>query len=218
MSKKIGVVSEGVSDYRTIKHITERFLKSKDGDEYFTIRLNPKEEHNKQVGFCGWQGVFNYISGIENNNLIVEALKEECECVIVQIDTDVCEEYKVKRDLSNVESLWNNVRDRILESVHPDFDESKLILAICIEELECWLIPFIDNDSRRCMNMDRCLNIVNNDIHKENLFIAKDAKNSLGAQRAYEYILKQKRKPKEIVMCSEHNYGFKKFIEQLDKL
>ena len=195
MSKKIGVVSEGVSDYRTIKHITERFLKSKDGDEYFTIRLNPKEEH-----------------------LIVEALKEECECVIVQIDTDVCEEYKVKRDLSNVESLWNNVRDKILESVHPDFDESKLILAICIEELECWLIPFIDNDSRRCMNMDRCLNIVNNDIHKENLFIAKDAKNSLGAQRAYEYILKQKRKPKEIVMCSEHNYGFKKFIEQLAKL
>jgi len=218
MSKKIGVVSEGVSDYRTIKHITERFLKSKDGEEYFTIRLNPKEEHNKQVGFCGWQGVFNYISGNDKNNLIVEAPKEECEYVIVQIDTDVCEKYEVKRDLSNIKTLWNNVREKIEKAVHPSFDKSKLIFAICIEELECWLIPFVDNNSKRCMNMDRCLNIVNSDIHKEKFFIDKDGKNSLGAQRAYEYILKQKKKPKEIVLCSEYNYGFKKFIEQLDKL
>ena len=214
MSKKIGVVSEGVSDYRVIRHITDRFLKTKEGEEFFTYRLNPKEERNKQVGFGTWQGVFKYIS----NELIAEALEEGCEYVIVQIDTDVCNYYNVPHDLTNVETLWENVCKKLDDSVHPDFDRSKLIYAICIDELECWLIPFVDEDKKRCKNMDRCLNIVNGDIHKKGLFIDKDNKNSTGAQKAYDYILKQKKKPKEIKECSESNYGFKKFIEQLDSL
>ena len=215
MSKRIGIVSEGVSDYRLLKHITDRFLKSKEGEEeFYSIRLNPKEERNKQVGWGTWQGVFKYIS----NELIAEALEEGCEYVIVQIDTDVSDFYNVPHDLSNVETLWENVRQKLDENVHPDFDRSKLIYAICIDEIECWLIPFVDKDKKRCENMDRCLNIVNNDIRKEGLYIHKDDKNSLGAQKAYEHILKQKKKPKEIKECSEFNYGFKKFIEQLDSL
>lgn len=53
---------------------------------------------------------------------------------------------------------------------------------------------------------------------KKDLFIDKENKNSIGAQKAYEYILKQKKKPKEIKDCSEFNYGFKKLIEQLDDI
>lgn len=214
MSKKIGVVSEGVSDYRLLKHITERFLKSKEGEEFYTIRLNPKEELNKQIGFGTWQGVFKYIS----NELIAEALEEGCEYVIVQIDTDVCDYYNVPHDLTNIEALWENVRKRLEECVHPEFDRSKLIYAICIDEIECWLIPFVDEDKKRCANLERCLNVVNNDIRKKGLFIDKDNKNSIGAQKAYEHILKQKKKPTEIKECSVFNYGFKKFIEQLDLL
>ena len=214
MSKRIGIVSEGVSDYRLLKHITERFLKSKEGEEFYTIRLNPKEERNKQIGFGTWQGVFKYIS----NELIAEALEEGCEYVIVQIDTDVCDYYNVPHDLTNVEVLWENVRQKLEGSVHPEFDRSKLIYAICIDEIECWLIPFVDKDKKRCAIIDRCLNIVNNDIRKEGLYIHRDDKNSLGAQKAYEYILKQKKKPKDIKECSEYNYGFKKLIEQLDMI
>ena len=214
MSKRIGIVSEGVSDYRLLKHITERFLKSKEGEEFYTIRLNPKEERNKQIGFGTWQGVFKYIS----NELIAEALEEGCEYVIVQIDTDVCDYYNVPHDLTNVEVLWENVRQKLEGSVHPEFDRSKLIYAICIDEIECWLIPFVDKDKKRCAIIDRCLNIVNNDIRKEGLYIHRDDKNSLGAQNAYEYILKQKKKPKDIKECSEYNYGFKKLIEQLDMI
>lgn len=218
MSKKIGIVSEGVSDYRVLKHIALRYLKQREDEDFYTIRLNPKEEKNKQLGFSGWQGVFNYISGEDQQNLIVEAIKEECEYVIVQIDTDVCEQYGVKHDLSCVKQLWTNVRQKLANSVHKDFDKSKLIFAICIDELECWLIPFVDTDEKRCKNMDRCLNIVNNDLHKKGLYIDKDNKNSLGANEAYEYIIKQKKKPKEILYCSKFNYGFSKFIEQLDSI
>ena len=218
MSKKIGIVSEGVSDFRTLQHIIERYLKSKEGEEYYAIRLNPKEERNKQIGFGTWQGVFRYISGQDDKKLIVEALEEGCEYVMVQIDTDVCEQYQVPHDLTNVEALWESVRQKLESSVHPEFDKTKLIYAICIDELECWLIPFIDTDKKHCINMDRCLNIVNGDLGKKDYFIDKEHKNSIGAQKAYEYILKQKKKPKEIKECSEFNYGFKKLIEQLDEI
>ena len=182
MSKKIGIVSEGVSDYYVLKHIVSRYLKEQD---VYTIPLNPKQDKGKQVGFSGWQGVLNYISGTDEKNLFVEALKEDCEYVVVQIDTD---------------------------------HKSKLIFAISIDETECWLIPFIDTNKKNCENIDRCVNLVNKGIKKQNLFIDPDNKNSDGAKSAYDYILKQKKKPKEIKECSEFNYGFKKLIEQLDEI
>ena len=137
MSKKIGIVSEGMSDYYVLKHIVSRYLKEQD---VYTIPLNPKQNKGKQIGFSGWQGVLNYISGTDEKNLFV------------------------------------------------------------------------------CESINRCVNLVNKDIKKQGLFIDPDNKNSDGTRTAYDYILKQKRKPKEIKECSDYNYGFKKLIEQLDAI
>ena len=196
MSKKIGIVSEGVSDYYVLKHIVSRYLKELD---VYTIPLNPKQDKGKQVGFSGWQGVLNYISGTDEKNLFVEALKEDCEYVDLAV-------------------LWKSVCENLTNRIPSDFDKSKLIFAISIDETECWLIPFIDSNKKNCENIDRCMNLVNKGIKKQNLFIDPDNKNSDGAKSAYDYILKQKKKPKEIKECSEYNYGFKKLIEQLDNI
>lgn len=40
-------------------------------------------------------------------------------------------------------------------------------------------------------------------------------KNSQGAQKTYNTILKNLKKPKEIEECAQYNYGFKYFIQQL---
>ena len=110
MSKKIGIVSEGVSDYYVLKHIVSRYLKEQD---VYTIPLNPKQDKGKQVGFSGWQGVLNYISGMDEKNLFVEALKEDCEYVIVQIDTDRCADYGVEHQTDDLTVLWKNKRWRL---------------------------------------------------------------------------------------------------------
>ena len=215
MSKKIGVVSDGVSDYYVLKHIVSRYLKEQD---VYTIPLNPKQDKGKQVGFSGWQGVLNYISGMDEKNLFVEALKEECEYVVVQIDTDCCAEYGVEHQTDDLTVLWKNVYENLVNRIPADFDKSKLIFAISIDETECWLVPFIDTNKKNCENIDRCVNLVNKGIKKQDLFIDPDNKNSDGAKSAYDYILKQKKKPKDIKECSEFNYGFKKLIEQLDEI
>ena len=64
MSNKIGVVCEGISDYKIIRHIVERYLRDYD---VYTIPLKPKlTAQGKQEGFGTWQGVLNYIAGDDN--------------------------------------------------------------------------------------------------------------------------------------------------------
>ena len=147
---------------------------------------------------------------VDEKNLFVEALKEDCEYVVVQIDTDCCADYGVEHQTEDLAVLWKSVCENLTNRIPSDFDKSKLIFAISIDETECWLIPFIDSNKKNCENIDRCMNLV--------LFIDPDNKNSDGAKSAYDYILKQKKKPKEIKECSEYNYGFKKLIEQLDNI
>ena len=212
MSTKIGIVSEGVSDFFILKHIVERYLKEKD---VYTIPLKPKvTSKNKQEGFGTWQGVFDYIKG--DDNLIVEAVKEGCEYVVVQIDTDVSSQYGVENNPGDVQAFWTAIKDKLTGSVHPDFPKDKLIFAICIQEIECWLIPFVSTIENECQNTDRCLNIVNRHIRTKGS-IDKQNKNSQQAQRLYHYILGQKKKPLEIKDCSRYNFGFKELIEQLDE-
>lgn len=99
-------------------------------------------------------------------------------------------------------------------SNHADFDQSTVLYAICIHELECWLLPFVC-DKERCSIVDHCLNTVNRAIRTIG-YIDKENKNSPAAQRLYQHIFDKKKKPKDIKDCAEHNFGFKSFIEQLN--
>ena len=109
---KIGVVAEGVIDYWVIKHVVERFLKDKGA---YTVALQPKiTTAGKQEGYGGWKKVFEYIS--QKEYIINLAQIEGCEYVIVQIDTDVCEEYGVEKS-QNLNSIFNSASAKIFETV-----------------------------------------------------------------------------------------------------
>jgi|WetSurMetagenome_2_1015567.scaffolds.fasta_scaffold286865_1 hypothetical protein len=215
MSTRIGIVSEGISDYWTLKHIVERYLRDCD---VYTIPLKPKvTTKGKQEGFGTWQGVFDYISGSDENKLIIEAVNEGCHFVIIQIDTDVCEQYGVDKNPKDSGQLWVQVKEKLEERIHSDFDKSILLFAICIDELECWLIPFVSTDKVKCNNTDRCLNILNKNI-KPIGTIDKHNKNCIAARKVYDTILSNKKKPKDIADCAQYNYGFQEFIKQLDQV
>ena len=77
------------------------------------------------MGFSGWQGVLNYISGMDEKNLFVEALKEDCEYVVVQIDTDRSADYGVEHQTDDLTVLWKNVYENLVNRIPADFDKSK---------------------------------------------------------------------------------------------
>lgn len=213
MGMKIGIVCEGISDYRVLRHITERYLR--DADAY-VIPLKPKEtRQGKQDGFGGWQGVLEYIQG--EDKMILEALKEGCAYVIVHIDTDVRELYGVSRDFETIEKLHEAVREMLADKIHPDFDIEKIVFAIAIDETECWLLSFLSDDNKIVCKTESCVSALNR-LLKDKGNIDKDNKNSDRARAAYEFTLKAKKKPKDIKAASLNNYGFAWFIESLDRI
>lgn len=213
MSIKIGIVCEGISDYRVLKHISERYLKDMD---VYVIPLKPRETpHGKQDGFGGWQSVIEYITG--NDQMINEAIEEGCQFVIVHIDTDVRIEYGLANDYDSPEHLHADVVKLLLDHVHPDFDKDKLIFAIAINETECWLIPFLSTNVKVCTKVDSCVATINHQL-KGSGFIDKDNKNADKAKATYDRILKLKRKAKDIRDVSKYNFGFSSFISSLDRI
>lgn len=213
MSVKIGIVCEGISDYRVLKYITERYLRDED---VYVIPLKPKETaQGAQDGFGSWQGVLEYIKG--DDQMIGEAIREGCRYVIVHIDTDVRDQYGVPKDFESEEELHGNVKSKLKELVHSDFDQKLLIFAIAILETECWLIPFLTEDKKSCSKIDSCVNAINK-LLKDKGFIDKDNKNAEKVRPIYQYILNQKRKAKDIKKASAYNYGFAYFIDMLDRI
>ena len=157
MSIKIGIVCEGISDYRVLKYITERYLRDED---VYVISLKPKETaQGAQDGFGSWQGVLDYIKG--DDQMIVDAIREGCRYVIVHIDTDVREQYDVPVNFESHKKLHENVKARLLRQLHPECNSDMLIFAIAIHETECWLIPFLTDNKKTCEKADSCVNAVN---------------------------------------------------------
>lgn len=149
--------------------------------------------------------------------MIVEAVKEGCRFVIVHIDTDVRDQYGVSVDFSSPEELHNNVKAKLIAHIHPEFDKNLLIFAIAIHETECWLIPFLTDENKICTKIDSCVNVVNR-LLKGSGSIDKDNKNAEQVRPIYQNILKQKRKAKDIKAASNFNFGFKVFINTLDRI
>lgn len=210
---KIGVVCEGISDYRVLKHVTERYLRDEDA---YVIPLKPKESlKGKQDGFGSWQGVLQYVKG--EDQMILEALNEGCRYVIVHIDTDVRTQYGLKEDFCDMESLYESVCGMLMSQIHPDFDKSKVIFAIAIHETECWLLSFLTDDKKIVCKTDSCVNSLNR-LLKDKGNIDKDNKNADKARTTYEYILRSKKKAKDIKAASLYNFGFFNFINSLDRI
>jgi hypothetical protein len=143
------------------------------------------------------------------------AQTEGCDYVIVQLDTDVCKEYDVIKNKSQ-EDLFNNIRAKILKTTHCDFEKSKIIPAVCIHSIECWLIPFVSKNKQKCTKVDNCTRKLNHEIRAEDRSI--DEANKGKAKNTYDFILSKKKKDSEIQEMARYNVGFSKLIESLSAL
>lgn len=212
---KIGFVTEGHTDYWVLKHIVANFLKSKNL-ELEPVQLQPKTAGEGILKYGTWHNVFEYIS--KEEYIIDLAQKEECQYIIVQLDTDVAgnpDGYLITKPKESGD-LYDAVVAAIMNKTHQNFDKAQIIPAVCIESLECWLIPFVTNTSKKCQKTANCCNAINQELRGLNLFI--DCQKKGDASAAYDHILKQKKKAKDIKDCSIHNLGFSKFIEKLESI
>lgn len=217
------IICEGISENLSLHAIIEKMSQT---DSYFAD-LQPKTDishgHTVQEGSGGWTEVLSHC----NTEEFRRALQNN-DCLVVQIDTDRCDDplFGIKKvDESNRprthEDIYNDIITRLLQDVDKDFYEAnkeRIIFAICFDEIECWFLPLFYSDKRACATTG-CISKLNQELRKDKggYYIPEEGKNGANARSTYQFVFK-KIKRKDIPRISQYNYGFKKFVEQMDAI
>ena len=218
-----GIISEGPTDQIIIENILVGYFD--DPDLSRNIRpLQPLNDATDKRGFGGWVNVFEYCK----SDYFVEALEQNT-YLIIQIDTDCCEEinYDVKKskptgERLTTEELVNAVIAKFESVLATQFGEEyplfkhRILFAISVEEIECWLLPLYHDDKLR--------EATNNCVHKLNpkltaqfgRFIDKNNKSS--ALPHYGKFSRPFIKRKNIDKIYHHNVSLKLFLDSLGKI
>lgn len=220
---KIALFCEGVSENRILTHITQRYL----GDEVIVDGIYPNviENHGHMVqgDYGGWKAVLDHC-----NEKDIDSALDGHDYLIIQIDTDTCNEvhYDVRTISENGIKLsdaivFEKVSERILRDISEEKRKEyagKIIFAICFNETECWLLPlYYEQDRKKCEKTNSCIFTLNKALSQQGIGIPEKAKNTPGAIKVYDKILKGF-KPKNIPTLAQYNLGFKKFVEKLDEI
>lgn len=214
MDLRFALITEGASEHRILKHILQRYCK----EEPEINQIQPQIVGNKQVTAGGWREVLRYCEDRESD--LLEILKYN-DYIVIQIDTDMCQvsPFNVSKTDANGASLsepdlWNAVRNRILGALPVSIPRDRVILAICVDMIECWLLPVYAKKRPQACRVNNCLKHLNDDLRRNNIHIITD-KNSVEARNIYDTILRSLRKRNEIEQCASFHFGFQKFIESL---
>lgn len=221
--RTVGLICEGVSEINIMTRILSKYLND-------DVIVNPIEPETKtengyfvQSGYGGWQQVLAHC-----NDETVEKILDFNDFLLVQIDTDasIQKGYDVNPLDENghpkdVAVFFQDVKKRLLANISEEVQakyERRILFAICMNELECWLLPLYCSSSIRCKT-NNCLYALNQALGKKNLGgIPEKDKNSAFARNVYHKILKNFKNRATIQDCAQYHYGFLELTKQLDAI
>ncbi|MEQ9424230.1 MAG: hypothetical protein RJQ09_07430 [Cyclobacteriaceae bacterium] len=154
-----GIIAEGVTDQVVIEEIICAYLKDSN------IEINPLQPKNK-IDSGGWTKVFDYCKTKEFRNAF-----DWLDYVIIQLDTDAKESWPYENipaasdgDREANIALRNRIIEIIKNSVGTEFFkkiEKKVLFAIAIESIECWILTFHATRKAHKTKVVNCLNTLN---------------------------------------------------------
>jgi len=219
--KTIGLICEGVSEINIVTRIVSKYL-----DDNISVRaIEPetKTENGRLVqnGYGGWQQVLRHC-----NDETVERILEYNDYLLIQIDTDTANQqgYDVNTQDANgqmktPEVLYQDVKARLLANISAEVQEKyqgRILFAICMNEIECWLLPLYYTNNNRCKTQN-CVYTLNQALGKKNIGgIPEKDKNDPYARIVYGKVLKNFKNKKTIQDCAQYHYGFNELAKQLD--
>ena len=210
-----GLITEGLTDQIVIETILAGYFNNPDIDIRPLQPERDKDDENKSHNYGGWSQVFAYY---ESNNF-KEAF-QFIDYIIIQIDTDVSEDYNIAKQDENGEftpqQLIAKVIEKFRDGIGEDFyntNQQKIIFAISVHSIECWLLPLYYTDKQKKAKCKNCLNTLNYELSKQHKFtIDKKAKNP----EYYREIAKQYGKHKVLMKHYQDNPSLKIFIEEIE--
>lgn len=204
---RFAIVGEGKTDYKVLKNLLIGFFNDKNLP---VTRLLPKD-----IEPVGWGNVFKYLSteefrdGVENN-----------EYTIVQIDTKECSDWEEKltnigSDIMKIDDFITSVKNVLIHKIGLDFynaNKNKILFAITVHEIECWLLPFIASHKAHLSKIVGCENAVEKIANRQGFSIHQ--KNYQDGKH-YDDLSQGMKNQKQLLEKSKLNPGLKSFIELL---
>lgn len=221
--KTIGLICEGVSEINVVTRIVSKYL----GDNISIHAIEPETKfengHLVQNGYGGWQQVLRHC-----NDETVERIMEYNDYLLIQIDTDTANQqgYDVNTldangQVKTPDVLYQDVKSRLLANISVEVQEKykgRILFAICMNEIECWLLPLYYTNNNRC-KMQNCVYTLNQALSKKNIGgIPANDKNDPYARIIYGKVLKNFKNKKTIQDCAQYHYGFNELAKQMDAL
>lgn len=209
---KFGLICEGVTDFHVLKHVIQAYFEE---GQFRPIQPNLDETHKKTAedSFGGWGLVSAYLKSDH-----LEQTLADMDYVVVQIDTDVCE--KKHFDVSPIgladtdhQAFYEQIKLKLIEWMDSyeddtyDYYKDKIIFAISIHSLECWLLAYHDSSNKKC-KIKGCESALNIFLGKKGKSISKNAQDYI----EYSKDFKKSKNHKGVIAKSD---SFRIFVEQL---
>ena len=150
MSFTVGIVAEGVTDQLVIQNILLGFFKDRLAEQ--DIYFDQPPDISAEQRFGSWALVMTYLQ--QGRYAEVFQLRDY---LVVQIDSDVSPQKHFEvphtdpttgKTLKD-EELVARIRERLCQWIGAEDlqrYEGRFLFAICVHELECWLVPLWENE------------------------------------------------------------------------
>jgi hypothetical protein len=222
--KTFGIIAEGPTDQIVIQNILVGFFDNVEltPNIRFLQPLRDATDAEEIRGQGGWFKVFEYCQ----SQYFLDAF-EQNDFLIIQIDSDVCEHEhfnvtrnteagELKADDVLISDIINRFQDVFITAFGTDkYNQfkSRLIYGICLEEIECWLLPIYYTDKIRSAT-NNCIHKLNKKIGQQ-LDIYIDPFNKNNMTQKYWKISKPYMKNKTLLSNAYHNISLGAFIDAL---
>ena len=208
------VIAEGLTDQIVIENILFGLFQ---GSETEPV-VNYIQPLPGAGAHAGWSQVFKSLQERRDH---IGALQIN-DYLVIHIDTDVQEEpgFDVPRrrgdqELS-IEQRVSGVIERLQKEMDPEFLTAysrRLLFAIAVDSIECWLLPLLINDGQKAAKTTGCFAAANDALRKEN-------RDGLGTEkskypRAYEAASMDFSKRKVLIKHHQENPSLEIFVKRL---
>jgi hypothetical protein len=210
------IVAEGVTDQIILKNIILAYYPDQD-PEPLVVFEQPPLDATGRAGLPhppgGWTLVVRYL----RERSYLKALQFN-RYVIIQIDTDISDELGAARsdgisDDDFVELVINRLRSYIAAE-DLDFVKDRLLFAVGLDEIECWLLPLVFDRSevKSLAKTTGCLEAINHKLRRSNEIPLSTAGGK--DPRRYARVTEQYRRRKQLEGAAT-NRGFARFLREL---
>ena len=206
--KLFGLACEGITDQVVLENILCGYFENLElGNEIAQLQP-PFDETDQQRGEGGWRMLLKYL---RSTNFRDDVLNTEF--LILQIDTDISAELLENHDsTTSVEILMSNVIAELVKNINQgeaDFYEQqarKIIFAISVHSLECWLVAHYSEQSE----IHNCCDVLKTLINPKEIRVVKKPRN-------YEKLSQPFLEKQHIAAVAAKDYSFQLFIQSLEK-